>query len=158
MRLTTLNVVAMFAGALLAPAGWVSSKAGGESKQAGRLLTEIKADAEQIRSCARNLENLAKTPGAKWQEYDQQWNTIKPAQERIDLATQRLESMQASLAPAEQKVLAQTKRDLEEISSTTHDLWIRLGQPKLDLQALSADARGLDKAARELVNVTASTS
>jgi len=160
MQLRMSSVIAIFSGALIAQAGSLPSKAGAESNQAGRLLKEIKGDAEQIRASASNLDRLTKTPDAKWMDYDQQWNTFKPAQECIDLATQRLDGMKTSLSPAERQALDQVKRDVETIASATHDLWSRLGQSKVDLtlRGLSADARDLGKAARDLIKTTASTS
>ena len=160
MGLKMLSAIAIFSGALIAQAGSLPPKAGAESNQAARLMKEIKANAKQIQTSASNLEKLAKTRDAKWQDYDQQWNLIKPAQERINLAMQRLEGMQASLSPAERQTIDQTKRDVQAIAGATHDLWVRLGQPKVDLKtpALNADARRLDKAARELGKTTASKS
>ena len=67
--------------------------------------------------------------------------------------------MQASLTPAERQALDQSKRDVEAIASATHDLWIRLGQSQVDWKtpALNADARSLDKAARDLIKTTSAT-
>lgn len=160
MGLKMLSAVAIFSGALIAQAGSLPPKAGTESSQAARLLKEIKANAMQIQTSASKLEKLAKTPDAKWQDYDQQWNLIKPAQERIDVVMRRLEAMQASLSPAERQTIDQTKRDVQAIAGATHDLWVRLGQPNVDLKtpALNADARRLDKAARELSKTAASNS
>jgi len=160
MRLKMLSVFAIFSGVLMAQAGSLPSKAEAKPNQAARLMKEIQANAMQIQASASHLERLAKSGDAKWQDYDQQWNLIKPAQERINLATQRLEGMQASLSPAERQALDQTERDVWAIAGATHDLWIRLGQPKVDLKtpALNADARRLDKAARELSKTTASKS
>jgi hypothetical protein len=160
MGLKMFSAVAIFSGALIAQAGSVPSRTGAESNQAGRLMREIRANATQIQASASNLEKLVRTRDTKWQDYDQQWNMIKPAQERIDVAMGRLEGMQASLSPAERQALDQTKRDVQTIAGATHDLWIRLGQPKIDLKApaLNADAQRLDKAARELSKTTASKS
>jgi hypothetical protein len=109
MRLILLSAGAICFGTLVAPAGTLPSKAGTESIEARRLLKSIKVNAEQIRSSAHNLENLAKQADAKWADYDQQWNMIKPSQERIDRAMWRLEAIQASLSAAEQQALTQTK-------------------------------------------------
>jgi len=158
MRLRTITLVAIFSGALAAQTGSPPANTGSKANEAARLLKTIRADAEQIHSSADNLERLTKIRDTNWQNYDQQWNAIKPAQERIDLATRRLERIQASLSPAERQALDQTKRDVEAIASATHDLWIRLGQSKIDLKApgFNADARSLDKAARDLIKTTAS--
>jgi DNA repair exonuclease SbcCD ATPase subunit len=158
MRLRTMTLVAIFSGTLVAQTGSTLPKIGSEANDAASLLRAIRADAEQIQSSADNLERLTKIRDTNWQNYDQQWNAIKPAQERIDLAMQRLERMQASLPPAERQALDQTKRDAEAIANATHDLWIRLGQSKVDLKApaFNADARGLDKAARDLIKTTTS--
>lgn len=160
MRLRMLNVGVICFGALVAQAGTLPSKAGVESSEAGRLLKVIKANAEQIRSSSHRLENLATRADARWIDYDQEWNMIKPAQERIDRALWRLENMQASLSAPEQQALTQTKGDVAEITGATHDLWMRLGQQKVDLKrpALNADARSLDKAARDVIKSTVSTS
>lgn len=109
---------------------------------------------------ALNLEKLAMQADARWSDYDRQWNMIKPAQQRIDLAMERLEGTQASLSPAERQAVAQTKRDVDEIANTTQDLWIRIGQQTVDLKApaLRADARRLDKATRELIKAVNSAS
>ena len=125
-----------------------------------RLLKEMKANARHIDSCARQIESLARTQNAQWSDYDRQWNLIKPAQERIDLETQRLERVQASLSAPEQHTLAQTRRDAKEITSATHDLWLKIGQSQVDLKprALNADSRQLDKATGELIKATGSTS
>lgn len=104
MRLRTITLVAMFSGALAAQTGSTLPKTGSEANDAARLLKAIRADAEQIQSLADNFERLTKIRDTNWQNYDQQWNAIKPAQERIDLAMQRLERMQASLPPAERQV------------------------------------------------------
>jgi hypothetical protein len=160
MRLTMLSAGAICFGALIAHAGTIPIKAEAQSSEAGRLLKVIKVNAEQIRSFALNLENLAKQADAKWTDYDQQWNMIKPAQERIDRALWHLENMRASLSAPEQQTLTQTERDVAEITGATRDLWMRLGQPKVDLKkpALNADARSLDKAARDVIKATAPTS
>jgi hypothetical protein len=164
MRLKILCATTIFSLALFAQAGPSSSKSKTESGngpiQAEKLLKEIKANADQIRSSALTLEKLAMEANAQWSDYDRQWNIIKPAQERIDLTMQRLEGMQASLSPTERQAVAQTKKDIDEIADATHDLWMRIGQQRVDLKApaLKADARRLDKAARELIKEVASTS
>lgn len=153
MQLNVLSVIGIVSGALLAQAGTAPSQAGTDSRHAERLMKEIKVNSEQIRSAAIKIEGLAKQPDAKWSDYDQQWNIIKPAQEKIALAEQRLERMQGSLSAQEQQALNQTKSDVNEITRATHDLWMKIGQPKPDLKTrpLNADARGLDKASRDLI-------
>jgi DNA repair exonuclease SbcCD ATPase subunit len=159
MRYKTITLVAFFSGALIAQTASPLPGAGSEANEAARLLKAIRADVEQIQSSADKIERLAKVRDTNWQNYDQQWNTIKPAQERIDLATQRLERTQASLTPAERQALDQSKRDVEAIAGATHDLWIRLGQSKIDFKApaFNTDARSLDEAARDLIKTTSAT-
>jgi len=159
MRYKTITLIAIFAGALIAQTASPRPGAGSEANEAARLLKAIRADVEQIQSSADKLKRLAQVRDTNWQNYDQQWNAIKPAQERIDLATQRLERMQASLTPAERQALDQSKRDVEAIAGATHDLWIRLGQSKIDLKApaFNADARSLGKTARDLIKTTSAT-
>ncbi len=159
MRLRTITLVAIFSGALVAQTGSPLPKIGSEANEAARLLKAMRAEAEQIQSSADKMERLAKVRDTNWQNYDRQWNNIKPVQERIDLATQRLERMKASLTPAERQALDQTKRDVEAITGATHDLWTRLGQSKIDLKPspFNADARTLDKAARDLIKTTSAT-
>ena len=160
MRLTFLSVLSIFAGALAVLANTLPAKTGAPSSEAGRLMQQIKINSEQIRTSAHEIERLAKTPDAKWPDYDVQWNKIKPAQEAIDRATWHLERMQSSLSAAEQKSFTQMKRDAAEVTGATHDLWLKLGRQNVDLKtpALNADARGLDKAARELMKETAPAS
>ena len=116
-------------------------------------MNQIKANSRQIRACASEIQRLDRTPDAKWVDYDRQWNMIKPAQEAMELATWRLERMKDSLPAQEQQSFAQIKREVGEVTSATHDLWLKLGQPTVDLSTpkLNADARGLDRASRELV-------
>jgi len=164
MRLKIVCATTIFSTALFAQAGPSPSKSktesGNESIRAGKLLKEIKVNADQIRSSALTLEKLAIETNAGWSDYDRQWNMIKPAQERIDLTMQRLERMQASLSPTERQAVAQTKKDLDAIADATHDLWMRIGQQRVDLKApaLKADARRLDKGAGELIKEVASIS
>lgn len=159
MKFKMLSMVAIFSGALIAQAGSLPSKAAAASNQAAKLLNAIKADAEQIHSSADNLERLAKNPNTSWQSYDEQWNMIKPLQERMALSMQRLEGMRASLSPAEQPVLEQTRRDVDEITRATRELWVRIDQlQETKGPALNAEARHLDQAAHDLIKALASTS
>jgi hypothetical protein len=159
MKFKMLSTVAIFSGALIAQAGSLPFTAAEESNQATRLLKAIKADAEEIHSSADNIERLARNPNTSWQSYDQQWNMIKPLQERMALSMQRLEGMSASLSPAEQPALEQAKRDVDKITRTTHELWVRIDQlQETKGPALNADARHLDQAARDLIKAIASTS
>lgn len=164
MRLKIVCATTIFSMSLFAQAGPSASKSktesGAESVQAKKLLKEIKSNADQIRSSALALEKLAMEADTHWSDYDRQWNMIKPAQERIDLTIQRLQAMQASLSPTERQAVAQTKKDMDEIADATHDLWMRIGQQRADLEApaLKADARRLDKIARQLIKEVASTS
>jgi hypothetical protein len=150
---------AVIAGACLAQAASQTSNIEPKPDQAGRLLNEIKVNAQQIRSAASDLEALAKNHNAKWQDYDGKWNMIKPSQERIDLATQRLEAMQASLTPAEQQALTQAKHDSGIIAAATRDLRITIGQGTSDVpvSAVSTNARRLEIAARALSRTISST-
>ena len=164
MRLKIVCAATIFSMALFAQAGPSPSKSktefGNEPIQVEKLLKEIKVNADQIRSSALTLEKLAMEANAKWSDYDRQWNIIKPAQERIDLTMQHLEGMQASLSPTERQTVAETKKDINKIADATHDLWMRIGQQRVDLkaQALKSDVRRLDKAAREIIKEVASTS
>jgi len=161
MQLKTLSTLCLFSVALIAQAASSPVKSGADASNPGKLLNEMRVNAEQIRSCARNLENLSQTlQEPKWSDYDEQWNMIKPAQERINLETQRLEQMKASLSNPEQQMFGQIKRDVAEITRETNDLWKRLGRQKVDLAtpALATDARHLNRAAGDLIKMTASTS
>jgi hypothetical protein len=164
MRFRIVSAATIFSITLFAQAGPSPSQSktesGQESIQARKLLKEIKANSDHIRSSALKLEQLSMESNAQWSDYDRQWNMIKPAQERVARAMERLEGMQASLSPAEREAVDQTKRDVNQITTATHDLWIRLGQQTVDLKApaLRADARRLDKAARELIKEAVSAS
>jgi hypothetical protein len=129
------------------PAGATASK--GDAKSADRLLTEMKVDAQRIQSHAMELEKLSKDPNAKWAQFDQQWNEIKPAQEALQTRVWRLESMRALLSDSQRKALDDSKQAAQEISARTSELLKLMDQPNPDLksakfrsyaQALAKDA------------------
>ena len=95
---------------------------------------------------------LSSEPGARWTDFDREWNAIKPTQEEIDRAAQRLEQMKSSLPAPEEQQFAMMKPRIAAIDSATHDLWLRIGQSKSDMKpaVLKADSSRLDNAVRAL--------
>jgi hypothetical protein len=82
----------------------------------------MKVDAQRIQSYAMEVENLSKDPNAKWVQFDQQWNELKPAQEALQMRVWRLESMRGLLSDSQRKALDDTKQAVQEISARTSEL------------------------------------
>ncbi len=125
-----IRIMAILAGSALAlEAASTSTNIGDQSKQAARLLRDIKTDAAQVRSAAARWDSLAESSGAKWMDYDRQWNEIKPSVENMQTKLARLETMQSALSPAERTELDQTKPLIAEVQSRTHQLLTLLDKP-----------------------------
>ncbi len=122
------GAIAVLCGAGIAQAA--NNKPVDESREAAGLLREIKSDAAQIHSAAVQLDHLTKGSSAKWVDLDRQWNVMKPAQEDMEQKLWRLESIKASISPAEQTQLAQTKPVVDAIQSNTHRLRTLLDKPE----------------------------
>jgi hypothetical protein len=99
------------------------------SKRAARLLRQIKADALAVRSAAAQLDSLTEGSGARWLDYDLQWNEIKPSVEDMQMKLARLETMQSALSPAERTDLNQIKPLIGEVQSRTHQFITLLDAP-----------------------------
>jgi len=123
------TVTVLFGSAVLVQAAPSITKTGDESKKVSQLFRDIRADAIQVRSAATRLDSLTKNSGAKWLDYDRQWNEVKPAVEDMQMKLARLEAMQAAISPAERKQLDQSKLTIEEIQSRTHQLRTLLDKP-----------------------------
>lgn len=106
-----------------------SAHAVDQSKQAARLLRDIKADAVSVRTAAMGLDTLTASSAARWLDYDRQWNEIKPSVEDMQIKLARLEPMKSALSPAERTELDQSKPVIGEIQNRTHQLFTLLGTP-----------------------------
>lgn len=125
-----IPIMAMLLGSAFAlEAASTSTNVGDQSKEAARLLRDIKADAVQVRSAAAHWDSLAASSGAKWIDYDRQWNEIKPSVEDMQMKLARLERIQSALSPAERTELDQSKPAVAEIQSRTHQLLTLLDKP-----------------------------
>lgn len=62
-----------------------------------------------VRSAAARLDSLAESSGAKWLDYDRQWNEIMPSAEDMQINLARLETMQSALSPAQRAELDRSK-------------------------------------------------
>jgi hypothetical protein len=125
----TYIMLTLLGSALALQAASTSTNAGDQSKQAARLLREIKTDATQIQSSAARLDNLAASSSPKWLDYDREWNEIKPSVEDMRIKLARLEIRQSALSPAERTELDQIKPLVVEIRSRTHQLLTLLDKP-----------------------------
>jgi hypothetical protein len=109
------------------PSSTSSSASGVDgSQKAARLLRDIKADALEVRSAAAHFDSLAESAGAKWIDYDRQWNEIKPPVEDMQIKLRLLEAKQSALSPAQRTELDQSKLLIEKIQSTTHQFFTLL--------------------------------
>lgn len=116
-----------------------------EAKTADRLMLEVKTDAQIIEAHAARLERLTKDSDAKWAEFDEQWNEIKPAQEALQMKMRRLESMRASLSDQQRKALDDSKSAVQTISARTEDLVRLIEKSGADLKSpnFRSDAQSL---------------
>ncbi len=122
------------------------------SKQSARLLREIKADAEAVRSGATHLDNLAESASAKWSDFDRQWNEMAPSVEDMQIKLARLETMQSALTPAERTEVDRTKPLVQAIQSRTNRFLTLLdtpGVPTTDAK-FKAYARSLRNEANQI--------
>ena len=106
----------------------------------------------QVRSAATRLDSLTTNPGAKWLDYDRQWNEIKPSVEDMQMKLARLEAMRAEISPSEQAELDLSQRLINEIQSRTHELRMLLDQPRVQTSdpRFKAYARSLRNEAQKL--------
>jgi len=143
MRFPTCSI---FATALLcgAPLLAVSpqTKAG---TQADRYLDQVASDAMAIEWHASDIERLTKDPYATWQQYDQQWNEIKPAQEQLQSRIIRLDAMRSSLSDSQKQMLDKDKAAAQRIAWRTRQVLKFLDEPNADLKSpeLRSYARAL---------------
>lgn len=146
MLAMSITGAALLAGPLLA--------AQAPQQTADRLLSQMKSEAQNVQMHANQLERLAKETNAKWAEFDQQWNEIKPAQEDLQVRLNRLESMRASLNDSQQKELDGCKTAVEQISSRTRELLKMMDQPQADLTShqFRVDAQDLVKDAQTVAH------
>ncbi len=130
-----------------------------QSKKAARLLRDIKADGVTARSAAARLDRLAVSSGAKWLDYDRQWNEIMPSVEDMQIKLARLEAMQSALSPAQRAELDRSKPLIEEIQSRTHQSLTLLDAPGAQTsdQKWKACARSLRNEADKLQKLAPAT-
>lgn len=142
---------------VLAQTAASSSPTKNESQETARLLRDVRADAMQVRSAAAQLDQLTRSAGAQWVEYDRQWNIIKPPVEDMQMKIARLETMHATISPAERQELDQSKQLIQEIQSRTHELRALLDKPGVQTNDTHFDqyARYLRSEAAKLEKITA---
>jgi chromosome segregation ATPase len=149
MVMGTCAVAVLCATQLLAtqPQPAAATASNHDAKLADRLLSGMRADAQRIQSHAMAMEKLSMDPNAKWAQFDQQWNELKPAQEELQRRIWRLESMRASLSDSQRKTLDDTKQVSQDISARTSELLKLIEQPGADLKSTGfrSDARALAK-------------
>jgi hypothetical protein len=124
-----------------------------ETREAAKLLKEVRSDAWHVNKHARRWEMLSEKQTPKWHAYDKQWNLIKPSVEDMNMKLHRLEALRASLTPAEQKAVDSGMPLAKDIAAQTHDLRMFLDhQYSKDLSnpAYKKTSEALAKDAREL--------
>lgn len=121
MRFPTCNI---FATALLcgAPLLAVTPQKPASSNEADRYLNQVASDARAIEWHASEIERLTRDPNATWQQYDQQWNEIKPAQEQLQNRIARLDAMRNSLSDSQKQMLDKDKSAVQQIAWRTRQL------------------------------------
>jgi hypothetical protein len=119
----------LMAGAFTLQAASNTPKPAGNSKEAATLLRDVKNDAAHVQSVAAHLKDLTAASGAKWTDYDRQWNEIKPSVEDMHEKMWRLENIRAQMTPAEQKEYDQSKPLFQKIEARTHELRQLLDKP-----------------------------
>lgn len=127
-----------------------------EAKSAGRLLQEVKAEAQTIEMHANRLERMAKDSDTQWAQFDQQWNEIKSAQEALQAHIWRLEAMSSSLSAQQRKALDDSKQAAQQISARTSQLFKMIDQQGANLNSSSfrADAQSLVKDAQNVARAS----
>jgi hypothetical protein len=125
----TYIMMALLGSALALQAASTSTNTVDQSKQASRLLREIRADAIQIKSDAARLNTMAANSNTTWMDYDHQWNVMKPRVEDMQMKVARLERIQSSLSAAGRTDLEQMKPLIGEIQSGTHQFLTLLDKP-----------------------------
>jgi hypothetical protein len=125
---------------------------------AAKLMAEIKSNAGKIQSVAMDLEKLSQNRGAKWNDYDQRWNEIKPHAEELSMELGRLEAMQTSLSASDKQEVDHIKPLINQIETKTDELHGLLGQLNVDPETpeLKANARSLARESGSLVREVAS--
>ncbi len=93
---------------------------------------------------ASDIERLTKDPNATWQQYDQQWNDIKPAQEQLQNQIVRLDGMRSSLSDSQKQMLDKDKAAAQRIAWRTRQVLKFLDEPGADLK--SPDLRSYARA------------
>lgn len=99
------------------------------------LFKEVKTDAQQIHSTAVQMEKLTSQPGTKWNQYDSQWNQIKPAQEALEIHLRALQAKENAMSPAARKAVDESKAEVQRIAERTHELRAMLDKPGVDLKS-----------------------
>ena len=136
-----LAAIVIFAGTgMAAPAAGQPAGSSVQSREAARLLRDIRMDARQVRAHAWRWTMLTDTRTATWYKFDKQWNEIKPPVEDMSMKLVRLEDMSASLPPLEQKAIAESEPLVARIAGETHALRTELDKSYTHLSNLSNPA------------------
>ena len=112
-----------------------------QSREADRLLRDIRSDARQVRTHAWRWDRLSINGTATWQQSDRQWNQIKPAVEDMQIKLGRIEAMLATLPAWERSTIASTRPLVDLIARNTHDLRVMLDKPNVNLTSTRSQRR-----------------
>ncbi len=136
-----LAAVLVFGGtAVASPASTNPNTSNSESREAAKLLREIRLDARQVRARAWQWDLLAKRQTSAWYRFDRQWNSIKPAVEDMNMKLARLERMQPRLTSWERQAVEASKPLVAGINSETHNLRTTLDKFYADLSLVPSPA------------------
>lgn len=153
-RSAFLATALVVAPALALPA---SSAMTPESQEAGKLLRSVGMEARAVLRHARQLEKLSRGSFTNWQDYDRQWNEIKPTVEQMSMHLAHLEAIRSSTLPWQQGAITRSAALIRKVEANTHKVRTYINAHpsglssdalKLYERSLSRDARGLARAVR----------
>ena len=125
----TLAALVVFTGtAIAAPATCQTASSTGQSREAAKLLADIRMDARQVRAHSWRWAMLAEDQTATWYNFDKQWNEIQFPVKDMSAKLVRLEDMGPNLPLWEQKAIAGSKPLIADIAGKTHSLRTQLNQ------------------------------
>ncbi len=127
-----------------------------KSREARRLLWEIRMDARQIRSHAYRWDMLTKSQNATWYKYDRQWRAIKPAVQDMSAKLSRLDQIESTLPRREQDAILASRPLAANIAGDSIDLRAAIGESYKDVYDISSttfqkDSQALARDAGRLI-------
>jgi hypothetical protein len=155
---SVIAAMLVFGGTLVAAPAASNTKPAQQSREAAKLLKDIRMDAREVAKHAQRFETLSTKSTAKWQAFDTQWNEIKPSVEDMSMKLSRLQKMEASLPEGQQKAIENSEPLVRNIAGDTHDLYqlVDQGMTNLPRKQFKQESGELANAAHKLAQVTQS--